>query len=293
MNNEEVRRGQETLEEAMERFKATLSQPTTTSYSTGLTVRDVFECTICRDDGYKGVKTPYNEPLHEVEFCDCRKGVAVKKWWYREAKKKQAAKLQQLFEVAGVPVRFRDLTIDSLQATVLCDPEKESALAAAKAMIAQGYIDVAGRRKNSLILSGPYGTGKTGTATPILRYWLDQGRSGLWIEFYDFCDRVQQGYNRGDSKEVMEAAQRADWVLLDDVGELNRDDRVTGFAETTDKQKILYQLVNYRHNHALPTLITSNLSPSQLVNQFGARTFERLLESYHIVSMGGRNLRVA
>ena len=77
------------------------------------------------------------------------------------------------------------------------------------------------------------------------------------------------------------------------MGDASRNDRVTGFAETADRQRILYQLVNHRHNHRLPLLITSNLAPGQFAKQFGMRTFERVAESCAVVALGGRNLRRA
>lgn len=226
-----------------------------------------------------------------MQFCDCDLGGRTQAFWQRKQSEQHSAKLAKLFDAAGVPDRYRTFTVDSFQKLAKGDPAKVSAIAAAKALIVQGYIDVEGKRKTGAMFMGPYGTGKTGAATPILRYWLDQGKSGLWIEFYDFCDRVQAGYAKGDSEAVMDAAKQADWVLLDDVGDLQRDDKATGFAETTDRQKLLYQLVNYRHNHGLPLLLTTNLEPAQFAVQFGARTSERLLESCHVVYVGGRNLR--
>lgn len=230
-----------------------------------------------------GWKSPWSYPLHEVTFCECETGARALAYWQQKTSEQQQAKLAKLFESAGVPIRFRDLTVDTLPT----DPGKAPAVAAARTMIEQGHID----GKRGLLLVGPYGTGKTGLLTPVLRYWLDQGKSGLWIEFYDFTDQIQAAYSTGNSTDVLDAAQSAEWILLDDVGDLQRNDRHGGFAESTDKQRLLYQLINYRHNHELPMLLTSNLSPAQLAEQFGARTFERIMESCAIFEMGGRNLR--
>lgn len=200
-------------------------------------------------------------------------------------------RLSELFDRAGVPLHFRDFTLESLLALAGRDPAKRAAFDAAVQLIEHGFIHQRGQHRRGLILFGPYGAGKTGLLTPILRHWIDQGRAGLWIEFYDFTDAIQSGYNTGASLQALEAAQQSDWLLLDDLGDLGRADRTTGFAETTDKCRILYQLINYRHNHLLPTLVSTNLTPPQLAEQFGDRTMERLLESCAIVQMAGANLR--
>ena len=62
--------------------------------------------------------------------------------------------------------------------------------------------------------------------------------------------------------------------------------------ETDDRRRIIYQLINYRHNHDLPMLITTNLNGQQLADQFGGRTVERIIESCAWVKMEGQNLRM-
>ena len=74
--------------------------------------------------------------------------------------------------------------------------------------------------------------------------------------------------------------------MMDDIGDAARKE-----PETDDKRKLLYQIVNHRHNHVRPMLITSNLEPDKFANQFGTRTFERIVECCAVVRIGGRNLR--
>lgn len=246
------------------------------------------ECA-CRNTGYLGWKTPIaGYSLHECQFCDCEAGAVALAYWRRKEVEAQQKRLERLFSSAGVPLHFQGMTIESLIERAGGDKAKAAAISAVQQYINEGRVsDPATKQiKPGIILSGRFGAGKTGLLTPALRYSLGQGKSALWIECADFISEIQAGYATGDSHTRLETAQRADVVLLDDLGDVDRDR-----PETEDRRRILYQLINYRHNNCLPMLISTNCAPAQLAMQFGARTFERLAESCAWVEMGGANLR--
>jgi DNA replication protein DnaC len=240
-------------------------------------------CPLCGGLGLQGWKTPRHYPLAEVQFCACAAGQAAHA---AERAKSAAAHQQRLaaaFTRAGIPSHFHGLTIDTLAAAAGDDPDKATAIAVARAMLATGHY--AG--KPGVYLFGEYGCGKTGVLTPVLRHYLDQGHTGLWLEYYDFCAEIQSKYGQGDEADkALDLVRSVDWLLMDDVGDAARTS-----PETDDKRRLLYQIINHRHNHVRPMLITSNLTPDRFVAQFGARTFERILESCAIVKIAGRNLR--
>ena len=64
-----------------------------------------------------------------------------------------------------------------------------------------------------------------------------------------------------------------------------------GDVETTDKREKIYQLINYRHGHNLPTLFTTNLTPGQLGEYFEPRIAGRLVEMCAVVGVTGIDLR--
>lgn len=211
-----------------------------------------------------------------------------KERWRQKLSADNQRQINQLFATAGIPAHFRDFTLESMIERVRGDRGKVSAIDAVKQFIDTGTVlDPHSKRyKSGMVLHGPYGCGKTGLMTPALRHAVSTGKSGLWVEVYDLIISIQQGYTDGDSSAKLTAAQQADVILLDDLGDLSRDRE-----ETEDRRRIIYQLINYRHNHALPMLITTNCSPVQLSRQYGARTMERIAESCAWVQMGGRNLR--
>jgi len=70
----------------------------------------------------------------------------------------------------------------------------------------------------------------------------------------------------------MRYAQKADLIVLDGTG------RNGNSRETSDKCEKLFLLINYRHSHVLPTVITTNLTPLQMEKYFEPRIVDRILE---------------
>jgi len=243
-------------------------------------------------------------PAEDIHWCDCPLGVEKRQDYEGYRAMLLQRKLARLFEQAGIPARFRELTLDSLPPTH--QEGKRRAIAAARMFIAEGavtparlgeYDPVAALKasesircpalpRHSLVLTGPLGVGKTGMLTPVLRHYLGKGQPALWIEFYDFCLEVQSGYKDGTANDKLVAARRAPLILLDDVGDVERRE-----PETDDKRRILWSVLNGRHGDDLPTLVTTNLDERGFRRQFGGRVSDRLWEMAFVVPVGGVNLR--
>lgn len=216
-------------------------------------------------------------------------------YWQRKDAEANQRKLERYFAAAGIPRHFQNLTVDTMIAEAGDDPEKQEAIGAVQEFMANGWVTdpATGKRKLGMIISGHFGSGKTGILTPALRDYVAKGKSGLWVEMYEFISAVQSGYSNrdeegdGDWRQRLTAAQKADIILIDDMGDVERVR-----PETDDRRKLLYELINYRHNNALPMLVTTNCDGAQLAQQFGARTVERVMESCAWIEMGGRNLRL-
>lgn len=245
-------------------------------------------CDRCHGLGYTGNQTPHNGPITEVRFCSCKYGVHLRAQNQERLVAEQQRRLNQVFVNAGIPERYSDLTIETLRERSTDDADKLQAIEAVQAFVNDGFLvdQRTGKAKTSVILTGEPGMGKTGLMTAVLRSYLEQGRSALWVELYDFLDQIRQGYNDGTATQRMEQAQRADVVLLDDFGDADRSG-----PETDDRRRLVYQFINWRHNNGLPTLITTNLTGQGLAEQFGARTFERIVEMCYWIKVGGKNLR--
>jgi len=271
-------------------------------------------CPACHDTGYLNLY-PVNgwfgllawqlegTPVDKIFWCDCEKGRRSKAAHSRGYQEHRAARLDDAFDNAGIPPRFEGLGFDTLPQQHLIG--KELALAMARMFADWGYTDprrvadydpdltLTGHRKPGLCLIGPPGVGKTGILSVAFRRRIEQGDAGLWIELYQFFEEIQSQYGSGDAADQrLSAAQKAPLLFLDDCGDPDRRESSGQVrAETDDKRRLLWTVLDYRHGAGLPTLITSNLSRSDFERQWGTRLAARVWEMCCVVPVGGADLR--
>jgi len=142
----------------------------------------------------------------------------------------------------------------------------------------------------SLLLMGDHGTGKTFLATATFKHllWHTTGKSAIWSKFYEFIREVQSTYSAAATttvRKVLGKYQNTPILLLDDVGDLTIEE------QTEDRRRLLYEVLDKRNDKMLPTILTSNLSPTRFEDQFGERTLERVIEMAAMYRMEGRNYR--
>lgn len=103
-----------------------------------------------------------------------------------------------------------------------------------------------------LLLTGSYGSGKTHLAAAIANDCLLRGRPVLFLNTPDLLDHLRAGFAPGADgsyTDRFEEIRTAPVLILDDLG----TESPTPWA--TEK---LYQVLNYRYNAQLPTVITTN-----------------------------------
>lgn len=193
-----------------------------------------------------------------------------------------------------MPPRHREAYWESCEAYRREDEKQtpyEAALCfAGKDDTEPGCIEERGVERFALMLMGDYGTGKTYLATTIFKHllWNRTKKSALWSKFYDFIREVQSTYSAAAEttvRKVLGKYQNASILLLDDVGDLTIEE------QTQDRRRLLYEVLDTRNDKMLPTILTSNLSPSRFKKQFGERTLERVIEMAAMYRMEGRNYR--
>ena len=101
-----------------------------------------------------------------------------------------------------------------------------------------------------LVFTGPYGCGKTHLAAAIANYRAGLGDPPLFVMVPDLLDHLRAAFspNSGTSYDRrFDEVRTAPLLVLDDMGSQS--------ATPWAKEK-LYQLLNYRYNAELPTIIT-------------------------------------
>lgn len=123
-----------------------------------------------------------------------------------------------------------------------------------------------------LVLEGTYGCGKTHLAAAAANERLKHGDKVLFITSPDLLDHLRASYKSdeadGGYDETFERVRTADLLVLDDLGVEN---------PSPWAQEKLFQLLNYRYSHRLPTIITTN----QDIDKLDPRVRSRILDLSH------------
>lgn len=139
---------------------------------------------------------------------------------------------------------------------------------------------------------GPSGTGKTRLASCALAALVEGGRTGCKVTDQRLSQLLRDTFDgRGDYAEVMGRYCQAQVLLLDDLGKA----RCTEWFGSA-----LFDLVDWRWSHLLPTLVTSQLLPAQwealAASQGCAKAtaeaiVDRLKDGARLMRTVGRSLR--
>ena len=102
-----------------------------------------------------------------------------------------------------------------------------------------------------LVITGPYGCGKTHLAAAIANYHIDMGHLPMFISVPDLFDHLRATFNPNSlitTDRQFEDIRKARLLILDDLGTQSMTPWV---------REKLYQLFNYRYLAELPTVITT------------------------------------
>jgi len=128
---------------------------------------------------------------------------------------------------------------------------------------------------DGLLFTGQVGSGKTFLACCIANYILSKGTPVLFAVVPDLLDQIRSTYDTGRNTDdltefdLLDKARQVPLLILDDLGAHN-------YTEWTRNK--IYSIINYRLNHRLPVIVTTNISPEDMEVYLGERTTSRLLE---------------
>lgn len=181
---------------------------------------------------------------------------------------------------AAIPKRFQH---HSLGTFVVETPAQQVALDVCREFCANTRRTLDEGR--NLLFVGTVGTGKTHLACAVAREFIDAGHTALYIRVADLISLVRETW-RPDSKKterkVYKELSEYDLLVLDEVGVQ---------AGTENEQNILLNVISARNENMRPMILMSNLTPKQVGEALGERSYDRIREAGRVVKFTWESYR--
>ncbi|MEE8162425.1 MAG: ATP-binding protein, partial [Anaerolineae bacterium] len=194
-------------------------------------------CPICKGAGYLAKDVPVGHPdFGKLYPCQCK---------IEELEAKRLLDLQDLSQLGALSrMTFQSFKSEGVGLNTQKRENLRRAYERAK-HFAQESV-------GWLVLKGGYGCGKTHLAAAISNYRIANGQPVLFVVVPDLLDHLRATYaptSEVSYDERFEEVRTAPLLILDDLGTQ---------SSTPWAQEKLYQILNYRYNARLPTVITTN-----------------------------------
>ena len=137
-----------------------------------------------------------------------------------------------------------------------------------------------------LLFAGPPGPGKTTLAAIVLKYLARANWTCYMISLGDIVEHIQRGWSDKDedSYELLDRAKKAHFLLIDDIGKEHAGP--TGFSAT-----VFDNLIRYRTQHRLPTILTTNLTEREIRNRYGDAFVSLIRGKCKVVEVDDQDVR--
>ncbi|MDP6510511.1 MAG: ATP-binding protein [Dehalococcoidia bacterium] len=129
-----------------------------------------------------------------------------------------------------------------------------------------------------LVFLGTNGCGKTHLAASIAHHRRAQGEPALFLVVPDLLDHLRHTFSPDSLTsydEAFESVRQTPMLILDDFGE---------HASTPWAHDKLYQLLNFRYNAELPTVITTSLHMNQIETRYMSRIGDPSISEFIIIT---------
>ncbi len=141
----------------------------------------------------------------------------------------------------------------------------------------------------NILLCGTVGIGKTFLSNCIAKEILDQGHSVLYLSAFQLFDLMAKNSFSGNGPKEESVAKQyphifeSDLLIIDDLGtELANSFTMAGF----------FLVINERILRKKSTLISTNLSPEEILTTYTERTASRIISNYTMLKLSGSDIRL-
>lgn len=215
-----------------------------------------YRCEKCMDTGFVGTR-----------MCSCMRNELVLLGYER----------------SGIGSLMQTQSFDTFNMDYYTGDARQSMEANVRALLSfsENFSD---RRGDSWLLIGATGLGKTHLSTSVARRVIEQG----WDVVYDTAQDMFSAYETerfgrggtdgGDTEKYLSC----DLLILDDLG-----------TEMTNTFTVscLYNLINHRLNHHRSTVLSTNLTHSELRARYADRITSRIFGEFRPLLFRGKDIR--
>ena len=212
-------------------------------------------CPICGGIGYVRRDLPIDDPNFGIlEVCQCQK------------ENYQRASVQRLYSVSNLEA-FKEMTFDTFDISGFNNSKEINKTLEVAFNTAKNY---AGHLNGWLLLMGSYGCGKTHLAAAIANEVVSMGVETLFLTVPDLLDWLRYSFSSDETtyESRFEEIKNIRFLVLDDLGTQN----TTAWA-----REKLFQIINHRYTHKLPTVVTTNIGLNEIDERVSSRLQDREL----------------
>ena len=230
-------------------------------------LQPIYRCPVCQDTGYVG------DLIREK--CNCLKQRIMDAENAGERKGGLGAHCFEQFDLNVFP----DEPVKGEKAT---QREHMRRIECAARRYAEDFPDT---QKTNLIFFGAPGLGKTFIADCIASRVMDRAFVVRRVTAYRLMELMRKFQFDGSEAKAVDDLQTCDLLFIDDLGTE---------PQTKSTNAYLFQIINERNNNDRHTIISTNLSPVQMLDLYTERVASRLMDVRKTVCIKfyGRDLRL-